>query len=173
MTCDDIIVRNAEPADIPKISRLIASSWKFAYRGIIDREYLESLSGAHWESVLESGLRDDAVSLIVAADSGVIVGEALVRAGGNKGQAELTSFYLLPERIATGVGHTFYTALEKIIISRGIYSIVLDVLATNSRTIRFYTAHGFTDDEKDFLVTLGGKDYLCKEMSKTLNRGYR
>ena len=39
-----IIVRNAKKEDIRQIAEILVEDWKTAYRGIIDSDYLDSMS---------------------------------------------------------------------------------------------------------------------------------
>ena len=43
-----INVRMTQIKDILQISLVLAESWKLAYRGIVDDDYLDSLKTDHW-----------------------------------------------------------------------------------------------------------------------------
>ena len=56
-----INARIAKTEDIEKISHLLATSWKTAYRGIVDDDYLDSLSYDHWVNFLTTALNGEAI----------------------------------------------------------------------------------------------------------------
>jgi hypothetical protein len=44
--------------DFEAIGNIYCCSWKTAYRGIVPQDYLDTLSGRHWSSVLADSRYD-------------------------------------------------------------------------------------------------------------------
>ena len=164
-------VRLAKIEDIDRISLVLAKSWKTAYRGIVDDDYLDALKEDHWVAFLTKGLNDDAIFSMVLCDGQEIVGVSVLTKSENEGKVHLISLYLLPDKIGHGLGHLFYSEIEKEIVNRGFNTCILDVLENNKRAIRFYEEHGFTDTDTETPAVLGEKSYICKVFVKTLREG--
>jgi ribosomal protein S18 acetylase RimI-like enzyme len=160
--------RISEIKDIKSISHVLASSWKTAYRGIVHDDYLDALKYDHWVAPLTTGLSNESFFSMVIESNQEIIGAAIWNNTENEHEVHLRSFYLLPERIGKGFGHTFYNAVEAELKDRGYLNCVIDVLENNSRAIRFYEAHGFIDTDKTVNAELGTQNYSCKVFEKAL-----
>ena len=161
-------VRIAGIEDIDDISRVLAASWKTVYRGIVHDDYLDALKNDHWVEFLNAGLKSGSIFSMVIEISKKIIGAAILSEAEQKGEANLISFYLLPEKIGQGFGHVFYSAIEDELRRRGFQNCVLDVLERNARAIHFYITHGYADTHKKISATLGTHNYMCKVFMKSL-----
>ena len=93
--------------DVKKISLVLASSWKTAYRGIVHDDYLDALKDDHWIEFLEVAFNNGTVFSMVIEDNQEIIGVAVMGNTKKEREVNLISFYLLPEKIGHGFGHTF------------------------------------------------------------------
>ena len=164
-----ISVRTAQIQDIAGISHLLATSWKTAYRGIVDDDYLDSLGYDHWVDYLTSALSGDTVFSMVLSENQEIVGASVLGKSETENEVHLISLYLLPEKIGLGYGHKFYGEIEKEIRNKGFKKCALDVLEKNKRAVKFYKAHGFTDTRVEAVTVLGNRNYPYKVFEKTLS----
>jgi ribosomal protein S18 acetylase RimI-like enzyme len=162
------IVRIAQIDDIEKISLVHAASWKTAYRGIVGDDYLDSLKDDHWVSFLTTALGSGDIFAMVLQDDKEIIGASVLGRPENAGEIHMISFYLLPDKIGRGLGHKFFSGIEKEIRNRGYTKCIVDVLENNERAIKFYKAHGFSDMRADAETTLGKRNYTYKVFEKTL-----
>ena len=163
-----INIRPACPEDINDISCVLAASWKTAYRGIIEDDYLDALSDTHWVDFLTYGLHGNSIIVMVMESNSQIIGAAIMSETENSGECGLRAFYLLPDKIGQGLGQIFYNSIENEMKNRGFSSCALDVLENNARAIRFYKKQGFLDTSKELNVDLGENSYLCKIFKKTI-----
>lgn len=163
-----IIIRTTEPKDADTISCVLAASWKTAYRGIIDDNYLDMLKTDHWTAFLTAGLNDGSIFSMIIESNKAAIGAAVLSNGETESEANLISFYLLPDKIGQGYGHAFYGAIEAELVRRGFLSCVIHVLEGNVRAIRFYEKHGFTDTGRKVEAVLGKQVYTCMTMEKRL-----
>ncbi len=154
--------------DVETISFVLASSWKTAYRGIVHDDYLDSLQDSRWVEFLRTGIDNGYVFSLVIENNQEIIGAAILCKTEKPNEANLISFYLLPEKIGQGLGHKFYVAIEAELRNRGFLNCTLDVLESNSRAIRFYEAHGFESTGNTVIATLGEKNYTCAVFEKTI-----
>ena len=162
-------VRLAQIEDISRISLVLATSWKAAYRGgIVNDDYLDSLKDDHWIDFLSSGLISGLILSMVLQEGQDIIGAAILRKTEQEKEVHLVSLYLLPDKIGQGLGHIFYSEIEKGAIERGYTTCVLDVLESNSRAVRFYKTHGFEYTGIEGTATLGDQSYVYKVMGKIL-----
>ena len=154
--------------DIPQISFVHAESWKTAYRGIVDNDYLDSLKTDHWVEYLTNGLNGDEVFSMVLLENQDIVGASILRKSEKQGEIHIVSLYLMPDKIGKGYGHRFYCEIENEIKSLGYTKCTLDVLANNKRAISFYMAHGYIDSGTEETTVLGSKEYPYRTFNKKL-----
>ena len=167
-TDNEINVRMAQLEDIVQISLVLATSWKTAFRGIVDSDYLDALRDDHWVDFLTNGLNGDAVFSMVLLDNQDIVGASILSKSEMQGEVHMKSLYLLPDKIGRGYGHKFYCEIEYYIKCKGYVKCVLDVLTNNKRAISFYNAHGFTDTGIEETTVLGNLKYPYRVFVKEL-----
>jgi len=163
-----IHVREAQTEDVNQISFVIASSWKSAYRGIIDDDYLDLLRYDRWAGFLAAELSGDRYFSMVLLEDEEIIGAAILGKTESMNKILLVSFYLMPSKISQGYGRIFYHEIENEVKKRGYTKCILDVLETNSRAIRFYEANSFVDLHTKKAIVLGDKSYVCKVFEKDL-----
>ena len=158
-------IRIAGFEDIDNISKVMAASWKTAYRGIVNDDYLDSLTDEHWIEFLNTGMNDDSVFTMVLEEPDII-GAAILGKTEAEQEINLISFYLLPDKIGQGFGHAFFNGIEAQLKAKGVSECVLDVLENNKRAIQFYESHGFVTANSEVLVTLGNHEYVCRVYKK-------
>ena len=89
--------------DRMEISKIYEESWKFAYRGIIPQDYLNSIQEGQWAINLDNPNR----KTLVCIDNGRIVGTSSFSESRFErflGFGEIISIYLLPHYIGKGYG---------------------------------------------------------------------
>lgn len=153
--------------EIEKVSEQIMISYTSAYRGLMDKEYLSSLEANHWIPILQESVHKGD-SCLIAECGGKIVGSTVfsIINGDKDTYAEWHAFYLLPQYIGLGVGHSFYQRIEKEMIKHGCKFCILEVLSSNTRAIQFYLSHGFVKTET-FTVQEYGMTLSCDKMKKS------
>lgn len=161
-------IRNAGSRDICRISRLLAESWRTAYRGIIADDYLDALPDHHWVDFLTSGLAGKELIVLILEVHQELAGAAIVSGVNPAGKCCLMSFYLAPGQIGQGLGHWFYQELEAELRLSNYTLCTLDVLEQNTRAIRFYQDHGFTDTGSEVSAVLGKQTCRCRVFEKAL-----
>ncbi|ACL20876.1 GNAT family N-acetyltransferase [Desulfitobacterium hafniense] len=157
--------------EMEKISEQIMISYVSAYDGLMDRAYLSSLEADHWLPILEESAGKGDICLI-AESEGKIIGSTVfsIVHEGKDIYAEWHAFYLLPEYISLGLGHSFYQRIEEEMLKQGCEFCILEVLSSNQRAIRFYLSHGFSRTET-FTVQEYGMILSCDKMRKDF-KGY-
>lgn len=138
------------------ISRVYEESWKFAYRGIIPEDYLESIPKGRWADSVD---REGRHSLILL-DQGKIVGTSCIgrsRLAELSDWGEIISLYLLPEYIGKGLGYALLQAAFSELVRLGFSSVYLWVLEENKRARHFYEKVGFVESGKILDDVIGGK----------------
>ena len=154
------------PDEIEKISEQIMISYTSAYKGQMHQKYLSSLPSNHWVPILHASIQNGDTCL-VAEQEGKIVGSTVfgkVTEGGET-YAEWHAFYLLPQYIGHGIGHSFYQRIMEEMMKQGCNFCILEVLSTNERAIKFYLSHGFIKTNT-FTVHENGMTLSCDKMMK-------
>lgn len=139
------------------VSGIYEASWKYAYRDILPREYLERIPAGRWVSGLELGGRTHLVML----DGGRYIGAACCCASRFPefdGWGEIVSLYLLPSYIGRGCGGPLLEAAVSALADRGYRSVFLWVLEENRRARAFYEHMGFRRSGVCRTDVIGGKE---------------
>jgi len=163
----DIKYRVPTSDEMEKVSEQIMISYTSAYKGLMDKEYLSSLEANHWIPILQESVHKGDTCLIAECGEKIVGSTVFSIIKGEKDTyAEWHAFYLLPQYIGIGVGHSFYQRIEKDMIKQGCEFCILEVLSPNTRAIQFYLSHGFTKIET-FTVQEYGMTLLCDKMKKS------
>lgn len=167
MTTDAIRCREAEAGDLPAVSRQVAESYRTAYRGLMEEDYLASLADDHWVPVLTESLAAGS-TCILAEDGAEVVGSIVFgpsAADPGPGIYEIFALYLLPGYMGLGVGHRLYLEAQRRMTGQGAVACVAEALCGNTRSIRFCLAHGFAETGT-FSVEENGMTLQCKSLRK-------
>lgn len=148
-----VTLREAGLQDIPAIVALQARSWRSAYRGMVEDEFLDAIPMDKW---IESwrvhffGGRGQA-RCFVAEEGGRIVGFA----GAGRAEpaddvddsvGELHTVYIDEAYYGQGIGRRLVAAALEHLAGSGFSLAVLWVLEANERARRFYEAGGWRVD---------------------------
>lgn len=143
----DILIREATAFDSTALARVHVASWRAAYRGIIDDDWLDALSidaqAARWQRWFRSRpascftrVAVDARARVVGYASG---GEARVRSRPTLG--EVYTIYLLPEAQRRGTGARLLRSMARGLDLHGMDAMVVWALERNPARA-FYAALG-------------------------------
>lgn len=165
----DINYRIPTQNDIIKMSAQLSISYVSAYNGLMNQEYLSSITADHWVPVLELSMQNEDNCLIAEIDDNIIGSSVfhIIREA-DKTYAEWQAFYLLPQYVAHGIGHSFYQEIENEMMKNGCHFCILEVLSTNKRAIKFYLSHGYVKT-CTFTVEENGMTLSCDKMIKTFS----
>ena len=148
----DIVIRPATPADAGTISGIRVAGWQAAYRGLLDDQLLDQLSGERdlprWRAHLESP--PPGHHGFVAEREGRAVGFATCGPTRDRdepeGVGELYAIYVEPPAIGTGVGMALLQRVMRTLREDGYAEAMLWVLESNQRGHAFYQAAGWRTD---------------------------
>lgn len=138
------------------ISHIYEEGWKFAYRGIVPQDYLDSIEEGRWVPYLDK----EGVGSLVAAENGTLIGTSSYsksRWEQFHGFGEIISIYLLPQYTGKGYGRLLLEAAAGELEKLGYQDIFLWVLAENRNARNFYEKCGFTPTEHYMDHEIGGK----------------
>lgn len=143
-------VRKASRQDVEAIATIHATSWAYAYRGMISDDYLDALTPSSrepmWQDILEA--EDLRVAVWVAEAQGRLVG--FCWAGPPQGEdnhidrLEIYTLYLAPDHMRRGIGSLLMQAISDHAHRTGTRHLMLWVLRDNAPARAFYEAHGWT-----------------------------
>lgn len=138
------------------VSGIYEASWKYAYRDILPREYLERIPAGRWVSGLDFS---DRIHLVML-DGGRYIGAACCcasRFSEFDGWGEIVSLYLLPSYMGRGCGGPLLEAAVSALADQGYRNIFLWVLEENRRARAFYERMGFQRSGVCRTDVIGGK----------------
>ena len=145
-----------ENDDRMAISHIYEEGWRFAYRGIVPQEFLDSIPGGRWAYCLD---RKGVGSLVVVEDGQLIGTSSYSQSRWEQfsGFGEIISIYMLPQYMGKGYGRRLLEAAVAELEMFGYQDIFLWVLAQNQRARKFYEKCGFTPTEHVMDHEIGGK----------------
>ena len=143
--------------DIFEISNIYEKSWKYAYKGIVPQEYLNSISKGSWtNTITKAGLYT-----LVLIENEMIIGTASFcksRWEKYEGYGEIVSIYFLPDYIGKGYGNLLLKKCIEELKTLGFMKLLLWVLEDNINARRFYEKNGFCCTNEYQNDNIGGKD---------------
>lgn len=154
-------LREATAADAAIISRIIATSWRSAYQGLIDDAYLARLPEEYWLPSMRTWLDSGRMYGLIAEEKGLPVGCVIFGRGRDAGFddcGEIVSLYVLPEVMGQGIGSKLLTAAINALQEDGFDRVYLWAIQGNERADRFYIKHGFRQTEDRVQYKIGLQD---------------
>ncbi|MCB8815976.1 GNAT family N-acetyltransferase [Desulfosporosinus shakirovi] len=156
-------IRKATINDVKDISRIYALSWKFAYKGIIPKAFLDELKEDHWELAFIDWIKDKVLNVQILFENGKPIG--CVAYGKSRDQSlpnfgEIVSLYLLPEYFGKGYGNKILDFALSDLKESGYESIYLWVLKDNQRGRRFYEKNGLRCSNDEYILEIMGEKLI-------------
>jgi len=152
-----MVIREVNQTDSRyEISNIYEQSWKYAYKGIITQEYLDSIPSGQWCDAFDNPDRHTLIML----DGDKIIGTSSYcksRFDDYKDWGEVISIYLLPEYMGKGYGKSLLKTAVEELKAMGFETIFLWVLEENHRARHFYEKFGFKNSGKYLENNIGGK----------------
>lgn len=148
------ITKNDNPLEISKIYE---SSWKYAYKGIIPQDYLDSIPTGQWAD----GINKSNLNSLVLIENGKMIGTASFcksRWEDYSDYGELVSIYFLPDYIEKGYGKLLLNKCIEELKQYGFNKVLLWVLEDNHKARKFYEKYGFIYSGVFMDDNIGGKD---------------
>lgn len=139
------------------ISEVYEQSWKFAYDGIIPKEYLDSIPKGRWAASIDN----PNLKSLICVENGKIVGTSSFcesRFEQFRDFGEIVSIYFLPDYMGKGYGKILMESVIAKLRAQGYEDIILWVLEENIRARRFYERFGFTLADEYLDDNIGGKN---------------
>ncbi|RLQ91084.1 GNAT family N-acetyltransferase [Falsibacillus albus] len=157
------MIIKAKPEDARGIAEVHVKSWQQAYKGIVDEDYLKSMSVERRYTLWKKSLAQDHHVYVLKENSTVVgfaaFGKERTNSFGIDG--ELYAIYILEEYKRKGAGTEFLRQGIRDLIAEGFSSINVWVLEDNPSK-HFYES--FTPEHLgEEIITIGGRDFkeLC------------
>lgn len=142
---------------LSEISSIYEKSWKYAYKGIIPQDYLDSIPTGRWADNIHKAGRKN----LVMIEDGLMIGTAAFcqsRWKKYSNYGEIVSIYFLPEYIGKGYGRLLLNKCMEELKQCGFGKVLLWVLEDNHRARSFYEKNGFRCFEVFMEDHIGGKE---------------
>lgn len=148
-------IRPAVSTDAAGIARVQVESWRSAYRGLIEQDYLDSLDvdqrRRRWERILAESVWPRCGTFVAEDDERRLVGFGSIGPTRDDEDdpalvGQLAALYLVARVWGTGTGRALMLTCLAALGAAGYREATLWVLATNDRARRFYSAGGWRPD---------------------------
>ena len=145
-----------ETDDPITVSNIYEQSWKYAYKGIIPQDFLDSIPPGRWIRHLG---KEDMRHLVMCEDGRMIGTASYCRSRWERysDYGEIVSIYFLPDYIGKGYGRKLFRRCVDELQNLGYRQILLWVLEENARARAFYEKNGFHCANEYLEDTIGGK----------------
>lgn len=170
-------LRLATPSDADAVAAIHTASWRTAYRGILDDEFLDgpldSYSRDRWRAWFTL-IGGPPAHLLLAELGSVPVGFlCVVHSGGEFGDL-VANLHVLVEARRGGVGRQLLREGARLVQEQGHSAMHLWVYSTNSEAIRFYEREGgYAESEQPHLAADGqmrpSRRYVWRDLSPFLD----
>jgi len=159
-----ISIRHATPKDSERLATIQADSWKSAYKKIVPKNILESISIQNWREEWMQKLANPGLNMLVLVAS---INKNIVAfcsagksrdADTSKHTGELYRIYVNPKTTHRGIGSLLMEHALKRLNKKGYRTAILWVLSSNTPARKFYEHRGWKMDGKT-------KTHFWKEFS--------
>ena len=153
-----VTLREATAEDALLISRINAASWRHAYQGVIDAEYLRRLPDDYWLPTTRAWLASGRLYGLIALEDGRPIGSALFGRGRDEAYGdwwELVSIYLLPGKTRLKVGSVLLADAERLMREEGYTRSYVWAIQGNHGAEAFYLRHGYRDSGEHITYRIG------------------
>jgi len=154
-------IRSATIDDASSIARVTVDTWRSAYRGLIDQEYLDGLSYENREQGWREFPFDNAFVYVAEDETGNIIGFAAAgpeRENNPIYTGELYALYVYDNHQNQDIGSSLFNAVRQRFKKLGISSLLLWALS-DSPYRRFYEREGGVT-LKSKALNIDGLDYM-------------
>ena len=151
-------IREAKETDINQLAVVTVDTWRSAYAGIVNEQYLDSMSYERCQESWRSRLLDDGVTLVAVDDVGCIMGYAQAgptQRADRRYPQEIYAIYVLPAYQRLGVGKQLFDAVRAWLASIGVNTLIIWALSDNPHR-RFYEKLGGSE-YKHLTIDLHGQ----------------
>ena len=147
-SCCVVEVREASTNDEAEIAALYVASRRAAWRGLIDEAYLSGLDVEEEGHDLFTNLAPSNAGwrLLVAEESGKIVGFVTFVAGGEYGVGHVGALFVSPERFRSGIGTSLLASAAAALRDAGCLEAILWSLEEDRSLLEFYRERGWVPD---------------------------
>ncbi len=156
-----LTMRDANENDARLISHIFATSWRTAYRGLIEDNYLSRLPDGYWVPSLRTWLSSGRMYGLLAMLDGRPVGAIVFGRGRDDehgGMGEIALLYVLPEATGQGVGTALLKRAEELLTADGFDRHYLWAIEGNVKADGFYRKNGFTLTDERVRYRIGRQD---------------
>lgn len=156
-----MIIRKASIYDSIGITKVYVETWKTAYRGIVDQDYLDNINYDKQKRFFMNMLSKESLIYVAESKIGEIVGFTIpevVKDEDNKNRGIVSSIYVLDRYQGEGVGYGLIEKAVHALLKSDINTMIVWVLKDNP-ACGFCEALGGLPRETR-LDQIGGVDYV-------------
>lgn len=152
---NEIIIRNAEKADVRQIAEILVEDWQKAYRGIIDDAFLDSMNADQRYDIEVKRYE----KYLVAADGNEILGYAWLESTEEEpADCEVIALYVRYSKRNNGIGKLLMQHAVSFFRESGKKKMIIWCLKENLESRKFYETVG-GKEYKTGSHNWGGKEY--------------
>ncbi|MBN2160156.1 MAG: GNAT family N-acetyltransferase [Spirochaetes bacterium] len=152
------MVREAKLKDSEVIAKIIVETWKYAYIGIIDKNYADNLDVQRFIQIITDNIQDKKETIFVYEENEIIKGFISGKfIDNNNYQCETVGLYVLPKYQQLGIGRILFKQINNFFSEHNCQKMILWTLK-GAKNNSFYENNGGVIAEEIFLK-IGEKEY--------------
>ncbi len=136
---DQMIIRKAEENDARQIAEILVEDWKTAYRGIIDSDYLDSMSV---EERYQREVQRYRIYTVAAAGQEILGFTWNEETGSEEADCEIVAIYVRYAKRNSGIGKALFQHSVDTFRASGRKRMIVWCLRENAEAIKFYEKMG-------------------------------
>ena len=152
---EQMIIRKATRADARQIAEIVVEDWKNAYRGIIDDDYLDSMSV---EERYQIELQRYQIYMVAVVEKEILGFTWNEIADAEASDCEIIALYVRYEKRKNGIGRTLFQNSVDFFRASGKKKMIIWCLKENYKARRFYEKMG-GEVYKNGTHKWGNRDY--------------
>ncbi|NLN84128.1 MAG: GNAT family N-acetyltransferase [Firmicutes bacterium] len=152
-----MIVRPAREEDREAIGIIFCRGWQDAYKGIIDQEYLDTLTP---QAAQPKNINPEITYVCQTGEEVIgVVNFGIARQENDPELGEIRAIYVLPERQGQGAGSLMFKKAQNLLQDRGYKGFILWSLLGNQLSHDFYIKMGMSKTDRIKNYKIANKDY--------------
>jgi len=151
------MLREATINDVNAIAGIIVNSWQYAYEGIIDPNYPQTLSKEKFINIFNCNIQNNLEKIFVYEINSIVLGFISGKLKSGSYDSEVIGLYVHPDYKGKGIGSKLFKKIKSYFKKNNCKNIIIWTLI-NAKNNQFYKKHGgVAKEEKE--IAIGNRNY--------------
>ena len=149
------MIRTAILSDSSQIAYVLTETWKTAYKGLIDPDYLKKLNQDFFTNIMMQNITLEREKIFVFEIDGKVAG--FISGKDNHSLFEVIGLYVYPDYQGNGIGRKLLEQIKQYAKSQNCTELLIKIL-DGAKNNSFYLGNGLIR-KRVFALEIDGKEY--------------